>query len=85
MRLGRRRRLARTRLGTQPSLHRPTFQLQFARIVTHYFTHGARLEEDQLLRNDDRLAGIPGVLLHGQLDLGGPVDVPRCWHRPDQM
>ena len=59
-----------------PRFTDPQFRLQFARIVSHYFSHGAWLEEGQLLRNVDRLAGIPGVLLHGQLDLGGPVDVP---------
>jgi len=36
----------------------------------------AWLEEGQLLRDASRLAGIPGVMLHGQLDIGGPVDVP---------
>ncbi|WP_105034030.1 prolyl aminopeptidase [Cryobacterium aureum] len=59
-----------------PRFTDPQFRLQFAHIVSHYFSHGAWLEEGQLLRNADRLAGIPGVLLHGQLDLGGPVDVP---------
>lgn len=54
----------------------PDFRLQFARIVTHYFHHGAWLEEGQILRDAAKLAGIPGVLIHGQLDLGGPVDVP---------
>ena len=54
----------------------PAFRMQFARIVTHYFSHGAWLEEGQLLRDAGRLAGIPGVLIHGRLDLGGPVDVP---------
>jgi proline iminopeptidase len=48
----------------------------FARIVTHYFHHGAWLDEGQILRDAARLAGIPGVMLHGQLDIGGPVDVP---------
>ncbi|MFF1571514.1 prolyl aminopeptidase [Leifsonia sp. NPDC058292] len=52
------------------------FRMQFARIVTHYFSNGAWLEEGQLLRDADRLAGIPGVLIHGRFDLGGPVDVP---------
>ena len=33
------------------------------------------LEEDELLRNAHRLAGIPAVLLHGRLDLSGPPDV----------
>ena len=27
-----------------------------------------------LLRNAARLSGIPGVLLHGRLDLGSPID-----------
>lgn len=49
------------------------FRMAFARIVTHYFRHGAWLEEGQLLRDAHRLAGIPGVLIHGRLDLGGPL------------
>lgn len=61
----------------------PEFRMQFARIVTHYFSHGAWLEEGQLLRDAHRLAGIPALLVHGRLDLGGPVDVPwllaRAW------
>ncbi len=52
----------------------PAFRMTFARIVTHYFHHNAWLEPDQLLRNAGRLAGIPGVLIHGRLDLGGPLD-----------
>ena len=39
----------------------PDFQLAFARIVTHYFHHNAWLENGILLRNADRLTGIPGV------------------------
>jgi proline iminopeptidase len=54
----------------------PDFRMQFARIVAHYFSNGAWLEEGQLLRDAHRLAGIPGVLIHGAFDLGGPVDVP---------
>lgn len=54
----------------------PDFRMQFARIVTHYFHHGAWLEEGQILRDAHLLSGIPGVMIHGQLDLGGPVDVP---------
>ncbi len=51
------------------------FMIGFARLVTHYFSHAAWLEEDELLRNAWRLAGIPAVLLHGRLDLSGPPDV----------
>lgn len=50
------------------------FRMTFARVVTHYFHHEAWLEPGQLLLNVDRLVGIPGYLIHGQLDLGSPVD-----------
>lgn len=56
----------------------PAFRLAFARLVTHYWRHAAWLEDGALLRDAGRLAGIPGVLVHGWLDLSGPVDV--AWH-----
>lgn len=48
-------------------------KLAFVRICTHYFAHAAWLEDGQLLRNAARLKGIPGVLIHGRLDLSGPL------------
>lgn len=48
-------------------------QIAFVRICAHYFSHGAWLEEDQLLRDADKLAGIPAVLIHGRHDMGSPV------------
>ncbi|WP_344309351.1 prolyl aminopeptidase [Fodinicola feengrottensis] len=48
-------------------------QLAFVRICSHYFSNGAWLEEGALIRNADRLAGIPGVLVHGRLDMGCPI------------
>jgi len=56
-----------------PTWSDPRFRLARARIVTHYFQHNAWLEEGILLRNADRLAGIPGVMIHGRLDLGSPL------------
>jgi proline iminopeptidase len=52
--------------------------LEFVRICTHYFSHAAWLEEGAILRDAGRLAGIPGALIHGRLDLGGPLDT--AWH-----
>ena len=46
--------------------------MAFARLVTHYFHHDAFLADDELLARANRLAGTPGVLVHGRLDLGGP-------------
>jgi len=51
----------------------PDAQVAFVRICAHYFSHGAWLEEGALLRGADRLAGIPGVLIHGRLDMGSPL------------
>jgi proline iminopeptidase len=61
--------------------------LAFVRICSHYFSHGAWLEEGALLRDADRLSGIPGVLIHGQQDLSCPIDtaweLARAW--PDSQ
>lgn len=57
-----------------PRYSDPKFRMAFARIVTHYFYHHAWLADRQLLSNIDCLAGIPGVLVHGRLDLGSPPD-----------
>jgi proline iminopeptidase len=64
--------------GHDPRYDDPTFRMAFARLVTHYWHHAAWLEDGALLRDAGRLAGIPGVLVHGRLDLSGPVDV--AWH-----
>ncbi|HET8640460.1 MAG TPA: prolyl aminopeptidase [Pseudonocardiaceae bacterium] len=52
----------------------PAFRYRFARIVTHYFVNDVWLPEGVLLREAGRLAGIPGVLVHGRWDYGGPLD-----------
>ncbi|TYR32789.1 prolyl aminopeptidase [Mesorhizobium microcysteis] len=49
------------------------FALAFARIENHFFTHGGWLEEGQLLRDAHKLAGIPGVIVHGRYDMPCPA------------
>lgn len=67
--------------GHTPSLQlqSPAFKLGFARLVTHYWRHGAFLEEDQLIRDAGRLNGVPGVLIHGRYDVSGPLET--AWRR----
>ena len=48
-------------------------KLAFVRICTQYFAHDAWLDDGQLLRDAHRLRGIPGVLIHGRLDLSAPL------------
>jgi proline iminopeptidase len=58
-------------------------RLAFVRICTHYFAHRAWLDDDTLLRGAHRLAGIPGILIHGRLDLSAPSltawQLARAW------
>lgn len=49
------------------------FALAFARIENHYFVHGGWLEEGQLLRDAHKLAGIPGLIVHGRYDMPCPA------------
>ncbi|MDX6562772.1 MAG: proline iminopeptidase [Gaiellales bacterium] len=61
----------------------PAFRITFARIVSHYFHHRAWLSDDEIVREAHRLAGTPGVLVHGRTDLGTPADaawqLARAW------
>ena len=51
-------------------------QLALVRICAHYFSHDAFLDDGVLIREAGKLAGIPGVLIHGRNDLGGPAITP---------
>jgi len=57
------------------------FRLGFARQVTHCWRNNSWLGPDEIVRNADRLAGIPGWLIHGRLDLSSPLDAPWRLHR----
>jgi proline iminopeptidase len=62
----------------------PHFALSFARIESHYFVHGGFFDvEDQLLRDAHRLAGIPGVIVHGRYDVVCPIqnawELQKAW------
>ncbi len=57
--------------------------LAFVRLTAHYYAQAGFLEEDAVIRDAGRLAGIPGVLIHGRLDLSCPattaVELARAW------
>ncbi|HTZ90941.1 MAG TPA: prolyl aminopeptidase [Streptosporangiaceae bacterium] len=58
-------------------------KLAFVRICSHYFSRDAFLPDGMLIREAGKLAGIPGVLIHGRNDLGGPAytawELARAW------
>ena len=63
--------------GAKPNLYSDRASdalLAFVRICAHYLAHDAWLREGQLIADAGLLAGIPGVLIHGRLDLSCPLD-----------
>jgi len=54
--------------------------LSMARIECHYFVNKAFIEPDQILRDVTRLAGIPGVIVHGRYDVICPLDQAYTLH-----
>jgi proline iminopeptidase len=59
----------------------PSFRSVFARLVTHYWSNGCFLEEGEVLRNLERIAHIPAVLVHGRYDVSGPLESAWRLHR----
>ncbi|RDI65192.1 prolyl aminopeptidase [Nocardia pseudobrasiliensis] len=61
----------------------PRFALAFARIENHYFVNGGFLDDGQLLRDIDRIAHIPGVIVQGRHDIVCPAvsawDLHKVW------
>lgn len=66
-----------------PRYDDPEFRLRFARVVTHYWSQAAFLEEDQLVRDAPLLNGVPGFLIHGRYDVSSPLEtawrLSRAW------
>ena len=61
----------------------PVFAMGFARLVTHYIANDVFLDDGVLLRDIDRLAGIPAILVNGRWDLQAPIgnawELHRAW------
>jgi proline iminopeptidase len=69
--------------GAQPNprYSDPGFRLGFARQVTHCWRRNSWLGPDEIVANAGRLAGIPGWLIHGRLDVSSPLDAPWRIHQ----
>ncbi len=61
----------------------PHVAMSLACIEAHYVLNGSFLEPNQLLNNAHKLAGIPGVIVHGRYDMVCPLDnafdLQRAW------
>ena len=64
------------------------YAIAFARIECHYFINRGFFDaDDQLLRDIHRIAGIPGIIVHGRYDVVTPLknawDLRRAWPSAD--
>ena len=57
------------------------FAIAFARIENHFMVNRGWLEEGQLFRDAGKLAGIPGVIVHGRYDACTPVENAWLLHK----
>jgi proline iminopeptidase len=48
--------------------------IPLAKISSHYFRNHSFIAENQILENADKLAGIPGYIIHGRYDMICPPD-----------
>lgn len=58
-------------------------RIAMTRICAHYFGNRAFMADGEILRNVPKLAGVPGVLVHGRNDVSGPAitawEVAQAW------
>ncbi|WP_166417711.1 prolyl aminopeptidase [Cochlodiniinecator piscidefendens] len=72
------------RVGPTPS----DYALSFAKLESHYFINGAFLEcDDWIIKNADRIAHIPGVIVQGRFDMICPPSsayrLSKAWPKSD--
>lgn len=63
----------------------PDFRMNFATLVIHYFANAAFQEGKEILQHMKQIAHLPGVLIHGRLDVSGPLQTAwrlhQCWSK----
>lgn len=54
----------------------PAFRVGFARLCTHYFRNFCFRGDDAVARGMDRIADVPGVMIHSRFDPSCPLRAP---------
>jgi proline iminopeptidase len=59
------------------------FRSVFTRLVTHYWSNGCFLADNEVFDGIARLSNTPGILVHGRYDVSGPLETAwrlhQCW------
>jgi len=58
----------------------PYTAMSVARIEAHYFTHQGFFDDDQLIRDAQRIAHLPGSIIHGRYDMICPLEQALALH-----
>ncbi len=65
----------------------PHKAMSLSRIEAHYFVNNIFMDENSILQNADKLANIPGIIVHGRYDAVCPLDnafaLHRVWHESE--
>ncbi|MDF2704968.1 MAG: prolyl aminopeptidase [Nonomuraea muscovyensis] len=65
-----------------PLFEDPVLRMTFARLVTHYWANDCFLPDTgDLVKQAHLLEGVPGVLVHGKLDVSGPLETAWELHK----
>ncbi len=59
----------------------PHKALAMARIEAHYFMHDSFFRDNQLLADAEKMADIPGIIVHGRYDMVCPLDNALALHQ----
>ena len=59
----------------------PDFRMIFATLVIHYWANAAFLGGQEILQNMGRIVHLPGVLIHGRLDVSSPLQTAWQLHQ----
>ena len=59
----------------------PNFRMILTTLVTHYWANAAFLEGKEIIHNMNRIAHLPGVLIHGRLDVSSPLQTAWQLHQ----
>jgi proline iminopeptidase len=59
----------------------PDFWMIFATLVIHYWANAAFLEGQEILQNMGPIVHLPGVLIHGRLDVSSPLQTAWQLHQ----
>ncbi len=65
----------------EKKLTNPHYALCLAAIETHYFINNLFIEENQILRNMQKIAHIPGIIINGRYDMVCPIENAYAIHQ----